>query len=600
METTVNVEEQQSLDLSGLQPASAEEQVYNIPVSKIMISPKNYRKFYSEKAIEELAEQIAESEEKILHPIIVRQRGKKYELIVGERRYRAALRIGLKTMPARVRPLTDEVAKEIRLQENLQRENPHPLNEAEAIFELQDDGKTLAEISKKLGKSMAFIHNRIKLAELIDPLKELFVEDKITLQEAIELGSLARDSQEHFFEQHCANWKEEKHFSIGNFRYIIGHYRYDLKKAPFNTRDKKLVPDVGSCTGCPFNSATLKTLFPDMAKEAVCSNTSCFEAKRMASAESDLRSALESAQPAAILLGNYVNADLTVLLDSLPEAVELPRYHKGDVKIAKEPEKPNRERYTYEEGDRQVLSRERYSAALQEYREDLAAYREFVKLEATAKALLIQNNEIAPVYFNPELREECHREATQVTAKQVQEAIKEGTITEELLNGEIERIKTREDRKKEIDRERVQAKVHETFTAGISEGTLTAGLTAADTVGLRYVLYLALNYTNREATKKVLFPKGIKNNADFFDQLAALTDEQVAFLVRTIITGNSDSKTSRFMDAYCLYRMADEAGINVAEIEEQQKAEATKRQGNVKLRIKELKIQIKRLQRKAA
>ena len=175
--------------------------------------------------------------------------------------------------------LTDEQVIEIQLSENLQRENPHPLHEAQGIGQMQSTGKTIDEIAARLGKSKQFVYTRLKLLSLINDFQEMVLANVISLQEALQIGTLSGESQTEFFTEHCSKWKKQKDFRLFNLDYYLNHYRYDLKKAPFNTMDKNLVPEAGACTGCPSNSAALKSLFPEMAKQSVCSNKECYNNK---------------------------------------------------------------------------------------------------------------------------------------------------------------------------------------------------------------------------------------------------------------------------------------------------------------------------------
>ncbi|MCH5684269.1 ParB/RepB/Spo0J family partition protein [Niabella sp. W65] len=198
METIVKKQETKAVPAKG-KVIPIEEQYYHLPVSMIEVSPSNYRKFYDQQALEEFAEQLKSTEVEILHPITVRPMGKKYELVYGERRFRAALLAGLTSIPAKIQDMTDIEMRKRRLAENIQRENPHPLHEALDIKELMEvEGKTTLQAAQVLGKSAAYVHNRLKLADLIEPLQELLISGKLTVSEAAELGTLAKDSQEEF------------------------------------------------------------------------------------------------------------------------------------------------------------------------------------------------------------------------------------------------------------------------------------------------------------------------------------------------------------------------------------------------------------------
>jgi len=123
-----------------------------INTDDIDFSPLNYRKYFSEEALQSFAEEL--KQHGIISPLTVRVgKGSKYELVAGERRLRAARIAGLSTVPAAMATLTDEQVIEIQLSENLQRENPHPMHEAQGIGQMQSTGKNIEEIAARLGKS---------------------------------------------------------------------------------------------------------------------------------------------------------------------------------------------------------------------------------------------------------------------------------------------------------------------------------------------------------------------------------------------------------------------------------------------------------------
>src|ERR1043166_8164087 len=105
-----------------------------VPLSAIQPNPQQPRRNFPEAAIDELAESIRQNG--ILHPLLLRRAGNTYELIAGERRYRAARKLGIEYVPATVRDATDAEMLEMALIENLQREDPNPLEEARAYRRL--------------------------------------------------------------------------------------------------------------------------------------------------------------------------------------------------------------------------------------------------------------------------------------------------------------------------------------------------------------------------------------------------------------------------------------------------------------------------------
>ena len=142
-----------------------EEQIQEIPVHECRPNPYQPRKHFTDDAIQELKESI--EEHGILQPLIVRKSIKGFEIVVGERRFRAAKRANLDTVPALVRVLTDEQMMELALLENLQREDLTPIEEAKAYQNLMNElSLTQESLSKRLGKSRSHIANLVRLLSL--------------------------------------------------------------------------------------------------------------------------------------------------------------------------------------------------------------------------------------------------------------------------------------------------------------------------------------------------------------------------------------------------------------------------------------------------
>ncbi|GIO23984.1 ParB/RepB/Spo0J family partition protein [Oceanobacillus sp. J11TS1] len=141
------------------------DNIQEIEISKCRPNPYQPRKSFQAESIEELKDSIKEYG--VIQPIIVRKSLKGFEIVVGERRYRAAKEAGLKTIPAIVRELTDERMMEIALLENLQRENLTPIEEAQAYANLVEKlNITQHVLSERLGKSRSHIANMIRLLSL--------------------------------------------------------------------------------------------------------------------------------------------------------------------------------------------------------------------------------------------------------------------------------------------------------------------------------------------------------------------------------------------------------------------------------------------------
>ncbi|WP_100332684.1 ParB/RepB/Spo0J family partition protein [Bacillus xiapuensis] len=157
-----------------------EEAVREIQLTELRPNPYQPRKTFSEKSIEELKESI--QEHGILQPIIVRQSIKGYEIVVGERRYRAAKAAGLAKVPAVVRQLSDTQMMELALLENLQREDLTTMEEAAAYQTIIEKLHiTQEQLAKRMGKSRSHIANYIRLLSLPAKTQQYLTEGKLTM-----------------------------------------------------------------------------------------------------------------------------------------------------------------------------------------------------------------------------------------------------------------------------------------------------------------------------------------------------------------------------------------------------------------------------------
>ena len=154
--------------------------IKEINLKELRPNPYQPRKVFSEEAIEELKQSILLHG--ILQPIIARKSIKGYEIVVGERRYRAAIEAGLKTVPVVVRELTEQQMMELAILENLQREDLNPIEEAFAYQTLLERlNLTQDELAKRLGKSRPHITNHVRLLSLPEEIKNYISEGKISM-----------------------------------------------------------------------------------------------------------------------------------------------------------------------------------------------------------------------------------------------------------------------------------------------------------------------------------------------------------------------------------------------------------------------------------
>ena len=166
-----------------------EEEIREIPINKLRVNPYQPRKTFNQESLQELAESI--KEHGVIQPIIVKKSIKDYEIVAGERRFRASRLAGKETIPAIVKNFTDEQMMEIAVLENLQRENLNSIEEALAYETLMKNlNLTQEQLSKRVGKSRSYITNILGLLTLPEEVKELVKQEKITTSHARTLSKL--------------------------------------------------------------------------------------------------------------------------------------------------------------------------------------------------------------------------------------------------------------------------------------------------------------------------------------------------------------------------------------------------------------------------
>jgi len=167
----------------GKDKTAAKDQIIEIPIELIKPNPYQPRETFDEESLGELSASI--KEHGVLQPLIVRQSGEEYELVVGERRLRACRMAGLSTVPAIVRDLTHSESAELSLIENLQRRDLTVVEEINGYERLiREFGLTQQELAKRVGKGQSTIANKLRLRKLPAPVLEALGERKITERHA--------------------------------------------------------------------------------------------------------------------------------------------------------------------------------------------------------------------------------------------------------------------------------------------------------------------------------------------------------------------------------------------------------------------------------
>jgi ParB family chromosome partitioning protein len=167
-----------------------------VPVSRIKPNPFQPRKVFRSEDLQELVQSV--KERGILQPIVVRKKGEIWEIIAGERRYRAAQKLGMLTMPVVEIQASDVESLELALIENLQRADLSPLEEAEGYRRLQEEfNMTQEQIALKVGKDRATVANALRLLKLSPEVKAMLASGELSAGHARVLASLPTPQEQY-------------------------------------------------------------------------------------------------------------------------------------------------------------------------------------------------------------------------------------------------------------------------------------------------------------------------------------------------------------------------------------------------------------------
>ena len=250
--------------------SAAERNITLVAVANIQPSNYNPRKRFDETGLDELAESI--KQQGVLQPITVRPIANtgRYEIVFGERRYRATVIAGSEEIPAIISELSDEEAQEMAVTENLQRKDVTPTEEANAYKQLIDSGRhTVETLSVLFGKSENYIRTRLNFSTLIPELAELLDADIITISVASEICRYGEDVQREVYENHLkegilhhSSWRGREAKEIAEL--IEQKFTIDLERYAF---------DKTECASCRHNTNNL-LLFNDGGC-GQCANRAC-------------------------------------------------------------------------------------------------------------------------------------------------------------------------------------------------------------------------------------------------------------------------------------------------------------------------------------
>ncbi|MBI5683593.1 MAG: ParB/RepB/Spo0J family partition protein [Verrucomicrobia bacterium] len=272
-------------------PASPAGNIELVAVGQCVPSPTQPRKHFDPEAMKELTASIREHG--IVQPLIARDLGPGtvngkpadhlFEIVSGERRWRAAGEIGLEHVPCLVRPMTDGQAMEIQTIENLQRADLHPMEEArgyEAL--LARCALTVDQVAAKTGKSKSCIYQRLRLCALVPEAEKLFLDGKLDVSTAFLVARVPVKLQKKCAEEVAGvhDTYDPTPMQVRQAReHIECNYMLRLADAAFDVKDAHLVSAAGACSTCPKRTGNDKDLFGDIKGADVCTDPDCFREK---------------------------------------------------------------------------------------------------------------------------------------------------------------------------------------------------------------------------------------------------------------------------------------------------------------------------------
>lgn len=282
-----------------------------VRLSQLAPSHTNPRRTFRTESLQEMALSIARHG--VIQPILVRpwpaampkpSANIRFEIVAGERRYRASMLAGVETIPATVRSLSDTETLEIQILENLQREEVHPLEEAEGYQVLMlRTNYSVDQLAEKVGKSKAYIYARLKLCAITGEAREAFMAGTLSASVALLIARIPVPALQHKATKDVLNvggWQGPMSARLAA-EHIQRNYMLDLKEAPFSAKDAKLLDGVPSCKLCPKRTGNAPELFADVKNADVCTDPECYDLKRHA--QKDRQSAEATARGQRIITG---------------------------------------------------------------------------------------------------------------------------------------------------------------------------------------------------------------------------------------------------------------------------------------------------------
>ena len=262
------------------------ETIEMISINQLIPSKSNPRKTFPEDSLQDLARSIEKFG--VLQPILVQALPdiNAFEIIAGERRYRASQLAGMKHVPARIVKVSPLELLEMQVIENLQREDVHPLEEAEgyeALMRASSKSISVEDIAARVGKSKAYVYQRMQLCKLQPACRDAYYEGRMGASVALLLARIpVAAMQVEALEELLEDTPEGEAITLSEARWHIqSGYMTKLANAPFDTNSTTLVPEAGSCLNCEKRTGAEPELFAEIASsDDICTDITCFRKKK--------------------------------------------------------------------------------------------------------------------------------------------------------------------------------------------------------------------------------------------------------------------------------------------------------------------------------
>ncbi|HEX7413531.1 MAG TPA: ParB/RepB/Spo0J family partition protein [Bacteroidia bacterium] len=473
-----------------------------VKLSDIKVNPSQPRTLFNETELQELAASIRDTG--LLQPIGLNRIKGELFLIYGERRLRAShiVQTEIKERNTIAAVIFDNLSaaavKEMQIIENLHRKDISPMEEAVAYQKLLELKKAdIKEIANRVSKSISYVAQRLKLNDLINEFQDALFSERITLTSALKLSKIPQEGQQELWEHEFAKLAETDFIEIEDWAFKM--YMNDLKKASFDIADTKLCPKAGSCLICPFNTAVNTLLFPDEANKATCTNAFCFQEKTKLALNKGLKEALENPNI------ELVSTSYEGLGDTAKELINSGHkvYGVREYTAIGAPATPIMAEYEEEfenEGYNSLEEmQEAFKEAIKDYENDLLDFETKTASGKYLKAFVVEGNHKGK-YLYISFDKQSNGEI-KLSAKALQEKLKNETVTEEDFTAEVKRINDKEIRSKELDEEKTQPLIYKALAEHKPFQTNTEVLIKEEKIAIILLMqsYLGYHYSNEIA-----------------------------------------------------------------------------------------------------